>query len=484
MLMLDSSAGGSVSEGMARAEQSRFRSRRAGLVVSAVSLLLSYGAVELGILVLGNTGRVPFTSSRKLRELERQAAAPDSGARQPDGTPIYTPHPYFGYLYTPRNRFTQRNPAFGNALFMTTNSEGFVDEEFPRERQDDVVIYALVGGSGAMSWGIEAPRERISAVLQDRLNQYAVQTHAGKRFRVLNMGLGGFVQYQATQVFVYYAALLDGVVFYAGHNEVAHGQILQRPDPLRFPLTDVRGANQADLPAKYEIYGLRRELRGVARGCLVWKRLLTLPSRRWWCGARIGRLLRDIDDANRALTVALAQRPRATPPLADGFRRGLPPWDSAMDFGFFFSRRPADAARRRAIMDRVVPLVYTNPLIDAAAVARARNIHFVNVLQPLIAGVDKPYSRYERSVIDHPAAKRPNYDSDAVQYEVTGLEVLRREAQALARLGIPTIDLNARNEVFRSVQEDVFIDPVHLNPLGARLVTERLFAHIRERWLE
>lgn len=473
---------------MARAGHPAFRGRRALVVVSAVSLLLSYGVVELGILVLGKTGRIPLTSSRKLRELERQATAAAPGdpsrAPRPDGTSIYTPHPYFGYLYTPKNRFTQRNPAFGNALVMTANSEGFVDDEFPRERQDDVMIYALIGGSGAMSWGIESPRERISAILQARLNEHAARTRAGKRFRVLNMGLGGFIQYQATQVFVYYAALLDGVIFYAGHNEIAHGQILQRPDPLRFPLADVLAAYHADLPSKHEIYALRRELGEVTHGCLAWKRLLTLPSRRGWCGARIGRLLKDIDDANRALTLELTKGPRATPPLADGFRQGLSSWDPAVEFAFFFSRRPADAALRRAIMDRVVPLVYTGPLVDAAAVARARNVRFVNVLQPLIAGVDKPYSRYERTVIEHPAAKKPGHDSDAVQYEVTGLEILRREAQALARLDIPTIDLNAKNEVFRRVHEDVFIDPVHLNPLGARLVAERLFTHIRERWLE
>jgi hypothetical protein len=46
-------------------------------------------------------------------------------------TAVYVAHPYFGYLYTLNNTFTQRNPAFGNALVMTTNSEGFVDDEFP-----------------------------------------------------------------------------------------------------------------------------------------------------------------------------------------------------------------------------------------------------------------------------------------------------------------------------------------------------------------
>jgi hypothetical protein len=66
-------------------------------------------------------------------------------------------------------------------------------------------------------------------------------------------------------------------------------------------------------------------------------------------------------------------------------------------------------------MERIVPLVYTSPIVDAAAVARARNIRSVNVLQPMIAGVDKPRSRYERSIIE--------------QYEVTGLEILRRRCR-------------------------------------------------------
>jgi hypothetical protein len=211
---------------------------------------------------------------------------------------------------------------------------------------------------------------------------------------------------------------------------------------------------------------------------------LVAASRRWWCGARIVRLLKDIDDANRALTVELTQSAQAGSPFTDEVRRDLPRWDSDVEFAFFFGRGPADVALRRSIMERIVPLVYTSPIVDAAAVARARNIRSVNVLQPMIAGVDKPRSRYERSIIEHSAAKRAGHDSDAVQYEVTGLEILRREVQTLEQLGIPTIDLNAKNEVFHGRSEDVFIDPVHLNPAGARLVAARLFAYIGEHWLE
>lgn len=473
---------------MARAGQLAFRPGRALIAVIVASLLLSYVALEVGILALGNAGRIPLISSRKLREIDSQApvtASVDAARTPPAGAvPLYTAHPYFGYLYTPNNRFTQRNPAFGNALVMTSNSEGFVDDEFPPGRRDDLVVYALMGGSGAMSWGIDSPEARIAAVLQAMLNGHATRSRIGKRFRVLNMGLGGFIQYQATQVFLYYAPRLDGVIFYAGHNEVAHGQILMRQDPVRFPLTDVLAAQRADLPSKYEIFALRRELNQVSHRCLAVQPLLWLPSLRWWCGGHVARLLNDIDEANRALTIELTTGAGGGPPFADGLRQNLSRWEPGTEFAFLFSRRGADAALRRSVMDRVVPAVYTNPLIDAAAVARARSIRFLNVLQPMIAGVDKPYSRYERSVIEHPAAKKSGHDSDAVQYEVTGLEVLRREIQALDRLGIPTIDLNARNEVFHGRPEDIFIDPVHLNPLGTRLVAARLFAHIRERWLE
>ncbi len=118
------------------------------------------------------------------------------------------------------------------------------------------------------------------------------------------------------------------------------------------------------------------------------------------------RLLKDIDDANRALTVELTQSAQAGSPFTDEVRRDLPRWDSDVEFAFFFGRGPADVALRRSIMERIVPLVYTSPIVDAAAVARARNIRSVNVLQPMIAGVDKPRSRYERSIIEHPAAKR------------------------------------------------------------------------------
>ena len=136
----------------------------------------------------------------------------------------------------------------------------------------------------------------------------------------------------------------------------------------------------------------------MTHGCLAWKGLLTLPSRRWWCGARIGRLLEDIDDANRALTLELTKRPRATSPLADGFRQGLSAWDPAVEFAFFFSRRPADAALRRAIMDRVVTLVYTGTARRCRRGSPAREMfRFVNVLHPLIAGVDNRTRATKRS---------------------------------------------------------------------------------------
>jgi hypothetical protein len=82
------------------------------------------------------------------------------------------------------------------------------------------------------------------------LNEHATLARTGKRFRVLNMGLGGLTQYHATQVFFYYASRLDGVIFYAGHNEVAHGQIVMRRDPVRFPLADVLAADRSDSPSK------------------------------------------------------------------------------------------------------------------------------------------------------------------------------------------------------------------------------------------
>ncbi len=264
-----------------RAGQPTFRPGRALIAVIVASLLLSYGALELGILAFGEGGLLPLISSRKLRHLEKQGAMTTRGdgrrAASSGATAVYVAHPYFGYLYTPNNTFTQRNPAFGNALVMTSNSEGFVDDEFPAGRQADLVVYALMGGSGAMSWGIESPRDRISTVLQTMLNEHATRARTGKRFRVLNMGLGGFTQYQATQVFFYYASRLDGVIFYAGHNEVAHGQIVMRRDPVRFPLADVLAADRSGSPSKYAIFGLRHEPGELAHRCRAVEPLLWLP---------------------------------------------------------------------------------------------------------------------------------------------------------------------------------------------------------------
>ena len=52
-----------------------------------------------------------------------------------------------------------------------------------------------------MSWGVEKRDERIDYQLEALLNAYAKETGSNKRYQVLNLGVGSYIQYQATQVF-------------------------------------------------------------------------------------------------------------------------------------------------------------------------------------------------------------------------------------------------------------------------------------------
>ena len=40
-------------------------------------------------------------------------------------------------------------------VYMQSNSEGFIDDEFPIERREGLCVYGIMGGSAAMSWGVE-----------------------------------------------------------------------------------------------------------------------------------------------------------------------------------------------------------------------------------------------------------------------------------------------------------------------------------------
>jgi hypothetical protein len=161
-----------------------------------------------------------------------------------DGTPpqseanlvTYIPHPYFGYTYVPSAHLTEFNTVVNKNIFLDTNSAGFVDSEFPSQRTPGVCVYGLLGGSNALGWGVAGRENRIHAKLERLLNA-KFKTRSCASYRVLNLGIGSHMQYQATHVYQYFQDLLDGVIFFGGFGECAQPAILTvSKDPVRFPI--------------------------------------------------------------------------------------------------------------------------------------------------------------------------------------------------------------------------------------------------------
>ena len=62
------------------------------------------------------------------------------------------------------------------------------------------------------------------------------------------MAIRGHIQYQATQIYLYYRNLLDGVIFYNGNNEGSHATILATELPVQFSKTDSNSLIKIDSP--------------------------------------------------------------------------------------------------------------------------------------------------------------------------------------------------------------------------------------------
>lgn len=370
--------------------------------------------------------------------------------------PMYIPHPYFGYIYTPNNCFFQQT-------VMKSNSEGFIDEEFPLEKQEGLCIYGLLGGSGAMSWGVEKKADRISYQLEELLNTYATNGKY-KKYRVLNMGVGSHLQYQATQIYLYYQDLLDGVIFYNGNNECSHASVLATEDPVPFPEINICTMMQLNSPLKYEISALRNKLSATANFLLSKPYLLQPHFMRFFYNIYFKNKLQTIDKLNENLfqdACSQSDFPQIKGKLDE--YRSL--FQKVTANRFWYSDLPDF---QREMMKKVVPIVYTAPLIDAFAVAKIRNTPFLSVVQPLPVVVNRK-----------PEWGSPRYKLPI--YQKYGNQILMEEAKKLEGYGIKTYNLNSVN-LFNQMQEDPFIDQTHLKPQANKIVARYLFELIQKEW--
>lgn len=377
--------------------------------------------------------------------------------------PFDIPHPYFGYIYIPNHRFFQRT-------WMESNSEGFIDEEFP-DKREGLCIFGILGGSAAMSWGVEKREDRISYQLERLLNTHA-RNDTCKEYRVLNMGIGAQTLYPAVQIYLYYQDLLDGVIFIAGNNEATHIVVLGTGDyPVQFPHMDIVGLLTMVSPLKNEIFTLRQKLSDTATFLLKNPYLLYSYFVRSLYDVYFNNKLQKVERLNEKLkqesrdhVILPGIRPHSREKLQD-LRRIMKKYKPhEMGEAYF----PADLLEDA--MRRVVPLVYTDPLINAFAVSKIRNNYFLNIIQPMLLAMGR-----------NPNWGKPRYRVP-MQAKIAN-KVLNEEAKKMEAFGIKTFNLN-EIKIFEEAKQDIFIDGLHLTSEGNKIVARYLFELIQKEWFQ
>ncbi len=180
----------------------------------------------VALAVFGLVDGHPFSYRRVQAERDEiQRAAPGSlaasvgkGAAVPEFLRSKSLHPYLGYVATPN-----RNGDSQDGTSPVTHF-GFYDGNPILKRSPETVIVAIVGGSVAYGFGLDAPDDRRSGteVLKERLK--ASPRFADKNITFLRLALSGYKQPQQLMTISYLLTLgaeFDVVINIDGFNEVA-----------------------------------------------------------------------------------------------------------------------------------------------------------------------------------------------------------------------------------------------------------------------
>ena len=375
--------------------------------------------------------------------------------------PVYIPHPYFGYVYRPNGRISQMNGVTNTPVYMESNSAGFIDNEFPEEKKEGVCIYGILGGSAAMSWGVEKREERISYRLEELLNTH-LRNESCREYRVLNLGIGSHSQYQATQVYLYYKNLLDGVIFFAGFPECAHPAMLTNDEPVQFPVINLYASLKVLAPSSTEITKIRHELERGNSLVSRYPYLMYVPFVKYLFEGKEKR----VEELNKKLQ---NEGHSTTLPIIKGefkakLKKAFPALTNPLKLMHSYDYDNPDIPK---VLEKILPLVYTDPLLNAYGVSRTTNAHFLSVIEPMIYITGKDPKWKELMFATY-------------HFQTTCVNKLKEEAKKLEACGVKTYNLN--EIAVKTYKREFFIDQVHLTKEGTQNVANVLFDLIKKEW--
>jgi hypothetical protein len=406
---------------------SRSRSRRLAYSLATACLVLV--AIELSV-------RVALLFARHdswLREADSLAhrAVPAS-----NGGGIV--HPYFGIACAPR----PGQPEGREEADCPVNRLGFLSDAEPvQQRGPDRFLVAITGGSAARQFCQGEGAARLREVLG------SAPRLAGRDIRVISFARDGCKQPQHSASINYVLALgaeFDTIVNFDGFNELVVARmnvdrLVNSAYPYAWPFSIQQTPDPTEWAEHFRFFEIRALRQRSARAL----------RDSWFRRSAVRQVLWKLrDTALRREQHVLAATITLDPQRRD-FRLTGPNETFADEQEMY--RRFAD--------------VWTNSSSQMHSLAEGGGIVYLHCLQPTIYSGAKPLRPEEAAADDE--RYRPSIER--------GYPLLRESGRSLLEEGVRFRDLTG---LFDGVEERVYVDDVHLNPRGNRLLAERFAEEI------
>lgn len=431
---------------------------------SFTALLLLVGSV-CAILALSEIGlRLSFRDKYALSKIQGYGQqARDIIIQKDSNDSDLIPHPYFGYVYSPSKKLSMiyKDAVVNNE----SNAEGFIDEEFPLNRNASVCVIGLFGGSAAMSWGMTERSHRINAILEKYLNeQLSNNTCSG--YRVLNLGLGSHIAVQSLNVYTYYEKLLDASIFYAGFNECAHPEKVLNETPLMYPWINIATLLSVIHPNRDKIIAYKKDLSQLGdkieqMGLLLnfyLIRAIISNQYTFKLGAilRMNKEMQDLVNTVSAKGIRSNDRPLIQ--LLNKYRVG--------NSAYHISR---NSEFQRRVLRMTLPDIYTTPIKFAFFIARGHKKPFLNFVQP-----------FERSMKGQPGWSRQRFPVATTFLDLCQ-GAIQEQTLELEKSGISSYSLSDLDELNHLDKNPIF-DGVHLDRSGNEIAARFILSKIKTHW--
>ena len=398
------------------------RKRLAKILAGCVSILIAGVALELLCALFLLIKDRKFISVPNRLASEKNAYLEQLVPKSTAYVDLLFPHPYLGYVLKPG----LVRPG------VPVNEDGFIGQEFPKEKKPGVFVILITGGSAANQL---AGVKQETKFLEQELNR-SYTNDMIKRFVVLNGAAGAWHQPQQLIMLELYAQVIDGVINLDGFNE-------------HYCLNS---AYRFDHPAENYLASVSRQ---AGSSSSLWP---------LWVEGKLLRLQRDIWPLNRSFAFYMT---------ASSIRRAVrnysqhhsqpgvsPNTRSTLDGMFALPKDWSEEKKTEMALRQ-----YQDNLRMMHAVASAMKAKDLFLIQPVPA-LQKDLTAEENRVVGDLSYR------DLYQAMTDRLLELKQEA-------VPVFSLL---DVFKNEPGTIYEDAVHVLPHGNQIITRRIVALLQSEW--